>query len=144
MSDKNSNQIAPGIFWVGVEDWNRRYFDALIPLPQGTSFNAYLIVGEEKVVLVDTVHKSFQEEFIKKIEKIVNPEKIDYVVMNHAEPDHASTIPRILDTAKNAKLIVTRIGVEMARIFYEVPPERTMIVKDGDTLNLGGKTLKIY
>jgi len=142
MNAKNANEIAPGIFWVGVEDWNRRYFDALIPLPQGTSYNAYLIVGKEKVVLVDTVHKSFQEELLGKIRKLVNPERIDYVVMNHAEPDHAGSIPRVLDIAKDAKLVVTKMGVEMASVFYEVPPERTIMVKDGDTLDLGGKTLK--
>jgi len=139
---KTDNELTQGIYWVGVEDWNRRYFDAFIPLPQGTSFNSYLIIGKEKVALVDTVHKSFQDEMLQKIGKIVNPERIDYVVMNHAEPDHASAIPRVLEIAKNAKLIVTKIGVEMARIFCEVSPERTITVKDGDTLNLGGKTLK--
>jgi len=142
MKGKISNEIAPGIFWVGVEDWNRRYFDALIPLPQGTSYNAYLIVGEEKVALVDSVHSSFQEEMLQKIGKVVNPEKIDYLVMNHAEPDHAGAIPRVLEIAKNAKLVVTKMGVEMAKIYYEVPAERTIMVKDGDSLNLGGKTLK--
>jgi len=142
MGTRQTNEIAPEIFWVGVEDWNRRYFDALIPLPNGTSYNAYLIVGKEKVVLVDSVQKNFQEEMLEKIAEVVNPERIDYVVMNHAEPDHAGGIPRVLEIAQNAKLIVTKMGVEMARVFYDVPSERTVMVKDGDTLGLGAKTLK--
>ena len=142
MSIKYTNEIAPGIVWVGVEDWNRRIFDALIPLPMGTSYNAYLIVGRERIVLVDTVQSNFADEMLQKIRKVVDPEKIDYVVMNHAEPDHAGAIPRVLAIAKKAKLVVTKVGVDMARVFYDVPDDRILVVKDGDTLDLGGKTLR--
>jgi len=141
MSRESAQQIAPNVFWVGAEDWNRRIFDGLIPLPYGTSYNSYLINGE-KVVLVDTVQKTFQEGMLQRISTVVNPESIDYVVMNHAEPDHAGSIPRVLEIAKNAKLIVTKMGAEMARIFHGVPAERVMIVKDSDMLDLGGKTLR--
>src|SRR3990170_6942332 len=142
MSVKHTNEIGSGVFWVGVEDWARRYFDSLIPLPRGTSFNSYLVVGKEKVALVDTVHKTFSDHLLENIGNIVNPEKIDYLVMNHAEPDHGSSIPRILSVAKNAKLVVTKVGVDMANVFYEPPAERIMVVKDGDTIDLGGKTLR--
>jgi len=141
-SATDRNQIVPGIFWVGVEDWNRRYFDALIPLPYGTSFNSYLVVGKEKIALVDTVYKSFSDELLENIRKIVDPEKIDYLVMNHAEPDHASSIPKVLSVAKNAKLVVTKVGVDMAQVFYDPPADRIMAVKDGDTIDLDGKTLR--
>ena len=136
------NELMSGVYWVGVEDWNRRIFDALIPLPLGTSYNAYLVVGKEKTALVDTVQSNFADEMLQKIGKIVDPQKIDYVIMNHAEPDHAGSIPQVIDVAKNAKLVVTKLGVEMAKIFYDVPFERTIMVKEGDTLDLGGKTLK--
>jgi len=142
MSAENANEIASGIFWVGVEDWNRRIFDALVPLPQGTSYNAYMVVGKEKTALVDTVQSNFVQEMLQKIRKIADPEKIDFVVMNHAEPDHAGSIPTILTIAKNAKLVVSKVGVDMARVFYDVPQERMVIVKEGDTLDLGGKTLR--
>jgi flavorubredoxin len=132
----------PGIYWVGVEDWNRRIFDALIPLPLGTSYNAYLVVGKEKTALVDTVQSNFAYEMLQKIGKIMDPEKIDYVVMNHAEPDHAGSIPRVMTTAKNAKLVVTKLGVDMAKVFYDVPSEKTIMVKEGDMLDLGGKMLR--
>jgi len=141
-TNETVNELMPGVYWVGVEDWNRRIFDALIPLPMGTSYNAYLIVGKEKIALVDTVQNNFADEMLQKIWKVVDPEKIDYLVMNHAEPDHAGAIPRVLAVAENAKLVVTKIGVEMAKVFYDVPPERTMMVKDGDTLDLGGKALR--
>jgi len=142
MSAKNENEIAPGIFWVGVEDWHRRIGYALFRFPYGSSYNAYLVVGNNKVALVDTVYAAFEDDLLRKIERIKDPESIDYIIMNHAEPDHASAIPRIMSIAKNAKLIVTKIGVDMAKAFYDVPPEKTIIVKDGDTLDLGGKTLR--
>jgi len=135
-------EIVPGIFWVGVEDWHRRIFDALIPLPYGTSYNSYLVVGKSEIALVDTVNPGFEDVLFEKIEQIVKPEKIHYVIMNHAEPDHAGGIPAVLSMAKDAKLVATKKGVEMAEAFHGVPPERAIVVKDGDTLNLGGKILR--
>ncbi|MFQ6130045.1 MAG: MBL fold metallo-hydrolase, partial [Candidatus Hadarchaeaceae archaeon] len=118
-------EIVHDIFWVGAVDWHRRIFDSFIPLPYGTSYNAYLVVGKSKIALVDTVNPGFEDVLFEKIEQIVKPEKIDYVIMNHAEPDHASGIQEVLLRAKNAKLVTTRKGVEMAEAFYGVPPEKT-------------------
>lgn len=135
-------EIAPGIIWVGVEDWQRRIFDSLIPLPYGTSYNAYLVLGKEKVALIDTVNPGFEEGLLAKIASIVKPERLDYLVMNHAEPDHASAIPRVMAAARNARLVATKKGAEMAEVFYHVPEARRLVVKDGDTIDLGGKTLQ--
>jgi len=135
-------EVVPNIFWVGVGDWHRRIFDSLIPLPYGTSYNSYLVVGGDKVALIDTVNPGFEAALLEKVGQVVEPEKIDYVVMNHAEPDHAGGIPAVLSRAGNAKLVATNKGVEMAGAFYGVPPERMMVVKDGDVLSLGGKTLR--
>jgi flavorubredoxin len=135
-------ELASGVYYVGVEDWNRRIFDALIPLPLGTSYNSYLIVGKEEVALIDTVQRNFSDTLLEKIKRVVDPAKIDYVVMNHAEPDHAGSIPQMLAAAPNAKLVVSKLGADMANIFYDVPAERALIVKEGDTLDLGGKTLR--
>jgi len=142
MSKQASNEIAPKVFWVGASDWHRRLFDSLISLPGGTSYNAYLVVGKNKVALIDTVWTPFADSLLSKINKTVKPEKIDYLVMNHAEPDHAGSIPNVLSVAKNAKLVATKRGIGMAKVFYNVPDERTLEVKDGDTIDLGGKTLK--
>lgn len=135
-------EITPGIFWVGVEDWQRRLFDAFIPLPYGTSYNAYLVFGKEKVALIDTVRADFEQELFAKIAAVVAPKKIDYLVMNHAEPDHAGSIPQVMAAAPDAKLVATKKGTEMAGVFYHVPEERCLVVRDGDTLDLGGKTLR--
>jgi flavorubredoxin len=135
-------EISKGIFWVGVEDPKRRIFDSLITLPYGTSYNSYLVVGNGKTALIDTVNPGFEGELFKKIGKVLSPEKINYLIMNHAEPDHAGGIPEVLSRARYAKLVATQKGVEMAGVFHGVPPDRTIVVKDGDTLDLGGKTLK--
>lgn len=137
-----SVKLLDGVYWVGVKDWSRRIFDSLIPLPEGTSYNAYLVVGNEKSALIDTVNPGFERELEEKVSEIVPLEKIDYVVMNHAEPDHAGAIPYIMERNGKALLITTEKGKELAKAYYNVPDERIMVVKDGDEINLGGKTLR--
>ncbi len=134
-------KISDGVYWVGVKDWNRRIFDALIPLPQGTTYNAYLAIGEEKTALIDTVNPGFEEEFEEKINVISNLGEIDYVVMNHAEPDHAGSIPYIFKKNRKAILLTTEKGSKMAKIYYNVPSERIRVVRDREKIELGGKTL---
>jgi len=140
--NKALSEIAPKVFWVGASDWHRRLFDNLISLPYGTSYNAYLVVGKNKIALIDTVWTPFADLLLSKIGKIVNPEKIDYLVMNHAEPDHAGSIPKVLSIAKNARLVTMKRGLGMAKVFYKVPEERMLEVKEDDALDLGGKTLR--
>ena len=135
-------EIAPGITWVGVEDFQRRMFDALIPTPMGTSYNAYLVKGQNKTALIDTVHSSFEQDLFARIAAVTQVERIDYVVMNHAEPDHGSSIPLVMAAAPGAKLVATKKGGEMAELFYHVPEQRRIVVKEGDTLDLGDKTLR--
>lgn len=142
MKTYNSPQIADGVYWVGARDWNRRVFDALIPLPQGTTYNAYLVVGGDKTALIDTVNPGFEGELVGRIRQIASPERLDYVIMNHAEPDHAGSIPHVMELNKDARLVTTEKGAKMAQVQYGVPPERITTVKDGDTIDLGGKTLK--
>ncbi|MPW38369.1 MBL fold metallo-hydrolase [Thermococcus sp. 101 C5] len=137
-----SVKILDGVYWVGVKDWDRRIFDSLIPLPEGTSYNAYLVVGNEKSALIDTVNPGFERELEEKVNEILPLEKIDYVVMNHAEPDHAGAIPYIMERNGKALLTTTEKGKELAKAYYNVPDERIMVVKDGDEVNLGGKTLR--
>lgn len=135
-------EISPNIFWVGIEDWNRRIFDALIPLPYGTSYNSYLVVGRNKIALIDTVNPGFEEVLLRKINQILPPERIDYVVMNHAEPDHAHGISKVMEVARNAKLVATKMGVSMAEAFFNIPSNKAIVVKEADVLVLGDKTLR--
>jgi len=142
MNWRNIAEITKGVYWVGIRDWNRRLFDALIPLPKGTTYNAYLVVGSSKKALIDTVNPGFEKELEEKISKVVNPADLDYVIMNHAEPDHAGSIPYIFSINNKAKLLTTGKGAKMAQIYFGVPEDRIKIVADGDSVDLGGKTLR--
>lgn len=108
MDSLNTPMIKEDVFYVGVKDWNRRLFDALIPLPQGTTYNAYLI--KEKVALIDTVNPGFETELENRINNVSSVSQVDYVIMNHAEPDHAGAIPHILAKNDKAKLVCTKMG----------------------------------
>ncbi len=142
MNWRNTLKISENVYWVGVKDWNRRLFDALIPLPKGTSYNSYLIIGENKRALIDTVNPGFEKDWEEKISNYVNLAEIDYLIMNHAEPDHAGAIPYIMAMNSKAKLVTTIKGAKMAQVFYKVPENRIMAVKDQETIELGGKTLR--
>lgn len=137
-----SKEIAPNVFWVGAKHHNRRLFDGLIPLPHGTSYNAYLIVGSKKTALVDTVNPGFEKELLDKISERIDPAKVDYVIMNHAEPDHANAARDVLAVAKNAKLVAGLKGKEAAMMYFDIPEERIMVVDESSVIDLGGKTLK--
>jgi flavorubredoxin len=139
---RHVKRISDSVYWVGVKDWNRRLFDALIPLPQGTSYNAYLVIGDESIALIDTVNPGFEKELIEKIAQVVKEDEIDYVIMNHAEPDHAGAIPHIMELNKKAVLVTTEKGAKMASTYYRVPDDRIKLVKDDTSLDLGGKTLR--
>jgi flavorubredoxin len=138
----NVPEIARDVFWVGAKDWSRRMFDALVPLTQGTSYNSYLVIGKEKTALIDTVNPGFEEEFEEKIKLVSNLEKLDYLIMNHAEPDHSNAIHYIMDRAPNSVLVTTERGVKMASLYHDLPTSRIKVVADGDIMELGGKTLR--
>jgi flavorubredoxin len=142
VKERNVVKIAEGVYWVGVRDWNRRIFDALIPLPKGTSYNAYLVIGKSGKALIDTVNPGFEKDLEDKIRALANIEDIDYVVMNHAEPDHAGAIPYIMKVASRAKLVATARGAKMAQIYYRVSQERIKVVADNEAISLGDKTLR--
>ena len=142
MTPMGTLEIAPDIHWVGVKDPNRRLFDGLIPLPHGTSYNAYLVKGGEKTALIDTTNPGFEGELVDKIAQHVDPASLDYLVMNHAEPDHASACAHVLSIAKEAKLVTSAKGKEAAMMYFAVPEERIIVVDEGSSIDLGGKTLK--
>jgi flavorubredoxin len=137
-----SKEIAPEVFWVGAKHHNRRLFDGLIPLPHGTSYNAYLIVGSKKSALIDTVNPGFEKELLAKISERIDPAKVDYVIMNHAEPDHANAARDVLAVAKNARLVAGVKGKEAAMMYFDIPEDRIMVVDESSVIDLGGKTLK--
>jgi flavorubredoxin len=138
---RHVEEIAYSVYWVGTRDWDRKVFDALIPLPQGTTYNAYLVKGSEHTALIDTVNPGFWPQLHDKVNQVADFHGLDYLVMNHAEPDHASAIAYVLGQSPDARLVTTVKGAQMAKLYFKVPEGRIQAVKDGDSISLGGKTL---
>lgn len=134
-------EIKPGIYWVGAIDWDRRLFDALIPLPDGTSYNSYLIKGSEKTALIDTVDPPMQDVLINNLSEL-RIENIDYVIANHAEQDHSGAIPQVLERYPQAKVIVTPRCKDMLIDLLMIPEGRFITVNDKETISLGDRTLE--
>ncbi len=131
--------LKDGIYWVGVVDWNIRDFHDYETY-RGTSYNAYL-VQDEKTALVDTVKAAFCNELITHVTEHTSFEKIDYIIVNHVEMDHSSSLPIIAKLAKNARIFATARGKEELIKHYGAEFERVETVKSGDKISLGKKTL---
>ena len=134
-------EIRPKVYRVGAIDWDRRLFDALIPLPDGTSYNSYLIKGSEKTALIDTVDPTMGDVLINHLDQL-KVKNIDYVVANHAEQDHAGAIPRVLEEYPQARVVATPKCKGMLIDLLMIPEERFITVNDKETLALGDKTLE--
>lgn len=132
-------KITEGVFWVGAVDWDRRLFDSLIPLPDGTSYNAYLVKGSNKTALLDTVDPTKTEVLREALRSV---EKIDYVVVHHAEQDHSGSLPAVLGKYPAAKIVCNPKCKEFLMDLLHLPEDRIVTVADGEVLDLGGKTLE--
>jgi flavorubredoxin len=137
----SAREIITDVYWVGANDWDRRLFDELIPLPRGTSYNAYLIRGKEKTALIDTVDPRKEEELLQNIRSL-GISSIDYLVVNHAEQDHSGSIPRILKEFPGIKVVTNPTCQEFLRSLLLLPEGVFHPVQDGETLPLGGCTLE--
>lgn len=134
-------KIKKDIYWVGAIDWDRRLFDELIPLPEGTSYNAYLIKGQKKTALIDTVDPTKEDDLLDNLDDL-EIEHLDYIVVNHAEQDHSGTIPLMLELYSEAKIVTNEKCKKMLIEHLLIAEDRIITVKDNDTLSLGGKTLR--
>ena len=135
----NPIKVKENIYRLGSIDWDRRMFDALIPLPDGTSYNAYIIKGSEKTALIDTDEPSMKKEFLKQLDMV---DKLDYLVSLHAEQDHSGCIPFVLEKFPEAKVIVSPKCKSMEMDLLHLPEDVFITVEDGETLSLGDKTLR--
>lgn len=135
-------EIKNGIYSVGVLNPNLRIFDIVMKTEYGTSYNAYLVKGE-KTALIETVHTKFFDQYIENIKKIVNPKSIDYVVLNHTEPDHSGSLKTLLEENPNLKVVVSNAGNRYCKAIVN-RELNSIVVKDNDTIDLGGKTLRFY
>jgi len=134
-----ARKIKDRIYWMGSVDWDRRLFDDLVPLPDGTSYNAYLIEGSEKTVLLDSVDPAMADGLMAQLEGV---SRIDYIISHHTEQDHSGTIPQILKKYPEARLISTPKAKGMLIDHLQIPEELFITVKDEEVLSLGDKTLK--
>jgi len=135
-------EVRPGIHWVGVNDRATDLFEGLWPLPGGVSYNSYLVVGE-KVALIDSVKAQFSEELVENISRVVDPGRIDFLVVNHMEPDHSGALPLLRRLARGAEVLCTPAAVPMLARFYGID-QGVRAVEDGSELDLGGKRLQFY
>ncbi len=134
----HKRKIRDGIYWLGAVDWDRRLFDSLIPLPDGTTYNAYLVQGSEKTVLLDTVDPPMANKLLAQLDGV---DKIDFLISHHAEQDHSGAIPLVLERFPEAKVVVTPRAKGMLMDLLRIPEDAFITVKDGETLSLGDKTL---
>jgi len=134
-------EIRPGIHRVGAIDWDRRLFDSLIPLPDGTSYNSYLIKGSEKVALIDTADPTMEQVLVNHLDEL-KVKNIDYVIANHAEQDHSGSISYVLEKYPKAKVICTPKCKGMLIDLLLVPEDRFITVEDKETISLGDRTLE--
>jgi flavorubredoxin len=134
-------EIKSGLYWVGAIDWDREVFDELIPLPDGTSYNAYLVKGTEKTALIDTVDPTKEKELIANL-KDIGVKRLDYIVSNHAEQDHSGTIPKMLELYPEIKVVTNEKCKSFLKDLLLIPDEKFMVIKDRDSISLGSKTLQ--
>jgi flavorubredoxin len=134
-------KMKPGVYSVGAIDWDRRLFDSLIPLPLGTSYNAYLVQGKDKVALVDTVEPGLTKDLFSNLDEL-GVKKIDYVVCHHAEQDHSGSIPAVLARYPGAKVVTNQKCMDLLSTHLRVPTTACDIISDGAVLDLGGKSLQ--
>ena len=134
-----ARKIRPGVTWMGAQDFDRRLFDELIPLPEGTSYNAYLVEGSEKVALIDTVDPDKIATLLAQLEGVP---RLDYLIVQHVEQDHSGSVPRVLEKYPEATVVTTPKGKGMILDHLHVAEERIKTVEDGETLSLGDRTCR--
>lgn len=134
--------LSRDIYWIGVNDRDTDLFEGLWPLPRGVAYNSYLIV-DEKVALVDTVKIKTAMPFLDKVREIIGERPVDYLIINHMEPDHSGAIRFVLDEYPNLRLVGNAKTARMLEDFYAIPDlkSRMLVVNDGDTLCTGRHTL---
>jgi anaerobic nitric oxide reductase flavorubredoxin len=132
--------LAENIYWVGKID-NREVPFHRLTLAKGTTYNAYLL-NTEKPTVIDTVDMEFGREFVEYLSELIDPNEIQYIVINHTEPDHSGGMAALANRAPNATIVCTEIAVNELKEMYKLHSRNFLVVKDGDTLDIGGKILK--
>ncbi len=138
----SNSEIYPQIYYVGANDYKTHKFEALWPLPYGVAYNSYLIV-DEKVALIDTIEARYTEQYLSQIQSILCGRSIDYLIVNHMEPDHSASIAAVRRLYPDVQIVGNSKTVDMINGFYGIN-DNMFVIKDGDTISLGTKTLSFY
>jgi len=136
-------ELKPDVYLIRAIDWDRRLFDELIPLPEGTTYNAYLVEGREKTALLDTVDPTKTDVLLGSL-IASGIDKIDYIVSHHAEQDHSGSIPALLSRYPDARIVTNARCQSMLVDLLHLDEGRFLTIQDGQTLPLGGKTLQFF
>ena len=128
---------------MGVNDSIKELFEGLWPLPYGVSYNSYLI-NDQKVAVVDTVEAGFEEDFLAEIHEVIGDKPIDYLIVNHMEPDHSSLTAYLLERYPQMKIVANAKTLPMLKGYYDTPEERVLVMAEGQTLSLGSSTLRFH
>ena len=134
-------KIKNNIFYVGAADKDRRIFDQLIPLPDGTTYNSYIIIGSEKIALIDTVDASMPEVILKNLMDL-NISRIDYIIAHHGEQDHSGSIPDVLKAYPMAKVVTNAKCKSELMDLLLISEDKFIVIQDGEEVSLGDKTLR--
>ena len=137
----HAKTLTKNVYWVGAQDYDRRLFDELVSLPEGTSYNAYLVVGSEKTALIDTVDPHMTHVLMSRLEKM-NLKKIDYIICNHVEQDHSGAIPTVLERFPEAQILCSTKAKNMLIEHLGIAENKITQVKDGEEVSLGDKKLR--
>ncbi len=139
-----TRKVAEDIYWIGGSDRRLALFENLFPIPRGVAYNSYLI-ADEKTAVMDTADASITRQFVENIAHVLNGRPLDYLVVNHMEPDHCANIEELLVRYPEMKIVGNVKTHNMIRQFYDADLEgRTVTVKEGDTLSLGKRTLHFF
>ena len=134
-------QIKKNILYAGINDNDRLIFDELIPLDNGTTYNSYIVIGSEKIAVIDTMYPKFTKEYIASFDEN-NITKVDYIIANHGEQDHTGSIPAMLEKFPNAIVVTNATCAGNLKEMLFIPDEKIQIIKNNEELSLGDKTLQ--
>lgn len=136
-------KVKENVFSIGARHWDRRLFDELIPLPDGTTYNSYLVEGSDKTALIDTVDPETLNVLYENLDKH-GISKIDYIIANHAEQDHSGGIPAVLSKYPESKVVTNEKCKKMLIDLLKISDDKFLVIKDEETLSLGDKTLQFF
>ncbi|NMC99415.1 MAG: FprA family A-type flavoprotein, partial [Bacteroidales bacterium] len=132
--------VTNNVKWIGIQDFDIVTFDIVMETQYGTTYNSYFINAEKKAI-IETAKETFKDDYLAKVQQVCNPSEIEYIILDHTEPDHAGSLRHLLRIAPNATVVGSGNAIRYLQDMVDIP-FKSLIVKDGDTLSLGNKTLK--